>query len=171
MWFRTGGWYRRRPDGFIAVKGNIRGALPASTRKLARSQRQRTHLLQSTFICVRVCARSCTKHCVHTINPVSPTRGVPVNRLHEQMQSIAHILKWGRRTQTHTTKKLAFACGLTLLLDAIVVRIRPADVGDGEPIARLRPVDAQPLGGAVRFELQVVDVESVEVLERIRKVC
>lgn len=68
-------------------------------------------------------------------------------------------------------KKHAFACGLTLLLDAIVVRIRPADVGDGEPIARLRPVDAQPLGGAVRFELQVVDVESVEVLERIRKVC
>lgn len=49
----------------------------------------------------------------------------------------------------------------TLLFNVIVFRIRPANVCHSKPVARLRTVDAQALGGAIRFESQVVYLEPV----------
>lgn len=50
-------------------------------------------------------------------------------------------------------------CFLTLLFNAIVVRVRPANVGHSEPIARMWSVDAQASRRAVRLELQRMDLE------------
>jgi hypothetical protein len=55
--------------------------------------------------------------------------------------------------------KLTLTNRFTLLLDSLVIRIRPRDEGDAEPISRMRTVDRHAARHAIGLELECVNLE------------